>query len=298
MPGSRVPRVSPGWISGGNRSLGRPRGPNSSVAHSPATASNSPVVEALVASVRRCPVSRNAIRSGISRACSPSRVRFGGELVERVELQELQPRGGVEPCRVQFPVHPGDGGAAAFVPVAVRLRGELAGGVDEAVVHRPGVDADAGDRFAPLRCRLAGGSEAGEHLGEEGVEVPAEAAVGLHHAVGETVHDVERGPRRTAVGGVGSGSPDPVLIRPRMTRPEEAPMSTAANTLPANRPPSTLSCCTGCRCGAHRRKAAATPASTGMWRPVVWDSSALVSTAAALATFSGRTSRLSRVRWA
>ena len=92
------------------------------VAHSPATASNSPVVEALVASVRRWPVSRNAIRSGISSACSPSRSGLGGELVERVELQELQPGGGVEPCRVQFSVHAGDGGAAAFVAVAVRLR--------------------------------------------------------------------------------------------------------------------------------------------------------------------------------
>ena len=53
MPGSRVPTVSPGWISGGNSFLGRPRAARNSVAHSPATASKSPVVEALVASVRR-----------------------------------------------------------------------------------------------------------------------------------------------------------------------------------------------------------------------------------------------------
>ena len=71
-PAAGCRTVSPGWISGGNRSFGRPSAARNSVAHSPATASNRPVVEALVASVRRCPVSRKAIRSGISRACSPS----------------------------------------------------------------------------------------------------------------------------------------------------------------------------------------------------------------------------------
>ncbi len=51
-------------------------------------------------------------------------------------------------------------------------------------------------------------------------------------------------------------------------------------------------------CPAQRRKAAATPASTGMCRPVVWDSSPPVSASTAAATCSGSTSRLSRVRWA
>ena len=50
--------------------------------------------------------------------------------------------------------------------------------------------------------------------------------------------------------------------------------------------------------GAHRRNAAATPASTGTWRPVVWERSPAVSANTALATFSGSTSRFSRVRWA
>src|SRR5690606_30443251 len=49
---------------------------------------------------------------------------------------------------------------------------------------------------------------------------------------------------------------------------------------------------------AHRRKAAATPASTGMCKPVVCASSGPVSTATAFATCSGSTSRFSRVRWA
>ena len=49
---------------------------------------------------------------------------------------------------------------------------------------------------------------------------------------------------------------------------------------------------------AQRRKPAATPASTGMCRPVVCDSSPDVSTNTALATCSGSTSRLRIVRWA
>ena len=46
------------------------------------------------------------------------------------------------------------------------------------------------------------------------------------------------------------------------------------------------------------RNAAATPASTGTWRPVVWLNSAEVIAVTALATCSGSTSRLSNVRWA
>ena len=48
----------------------------------------------------------------------------------------------------------------------------------------------------------------------------------------------------------------------------------------------------------HRRKAAATPASTGMWSPVVCARSPPTSANTAAATCSGRTSFLSRVRWA
>ena len=50
--------------------------------------------------------------------------------------------------------------------------------------------------------------------------------------------------------------------------------------------------------GGHRRKAAATPESTGMCRPVVRLSSGPVSTYTASATFSGTTSRLRIVRFA
>ena len=50
--------------------------------------------------------------------------------------------------------------------------------------------------------------------------------------------------------------------------------------------------------GGHRRKAAATPASTGMCSPVVWLRSPPVSAKTAAATCSGTTSRLSSVRCA
>ena len=48
----------------------------------------------------------------------------------------------------------------------------------------------------------------------------------------------------------------------------------------------------------QRRNAAATPASTGTWSPVVWLNSSDVIAATALATCSGSTSRLSSVRCA
>src|SRR5690606_573326 len=47
---------------------------------------------------------------------------------------------------------------------------------------------------------------------------------------------------------------------------------------------------------AHRRNAAATPESTGISSPVVWDRSPATSTYTALATCSGSTSRFSSVR--
>ncbi len=75
-------------------------------------------------------------------------------------------------------------------------------------------------------------------------------------------------------------------IRPDITRPLVAPRSTAAT-----RTGSVMA-------RAHRRNAAATPASTGMCRPVVWVSSGPQRTKTALAMWSGSTSRLRIVRWA
>ena len=52
------------------------------------------------------------------------------------------------------------------------------------------------------------------------------------------------------------------------------------------------------RCAPQRRNAAATPASTGMCSPVVWERSPPTSANTAPATCSGRTSFFSSVRWA
>ena len=64
------------------------------------------------------------------------------------------------------------------------------------------------------------------------------------------------------------------------------------------RPPAGLAVGPGGVLGDHRRKAAATPESTGMCSPVVCDRSPPMSANTAAATCSGRTSLLSRVRWA
>ena len=49
------------------------------------------------------------------------------------------------------------------------------------------------DGLAPGRGRRGGGREPGEDLREQGVEVPAEAAVELFDAVGEAVHRLQLG---------------------------------------------------------------------------------------------------------
>ena len=67
--GRTRPTTSPGSTSGGNRSVGRSSAANSSADQVRVAASSRPVVEALVISVRRSPVSQKASRSGSSRAC-------------------------------------------------------------------------------------------------------------------------------------------------------------------------------------------------------------------------------------
>ncbi len=283
----RVPTVSPGWISGGNRSFGQVQGGQELRGPLPRDGVEEPGgggVGGLGAAPAR-QQEPDEVRD--EQRLQPVQFGLRGELVDRVERQELQPRGGVEAGRVEFLVDPGDGGTAAVIAVAEGRRDEFAGGVDQAVVHGPGVDPDAGDALTAGRGRRGGGREPGEDLGEQGVEVPAEAAVELFDAVGEAVHRLQFGPLPTGT------ARDPAEDDPaRGGADVDSDKDTAGEQAAAG------------WCGirwwrrAHRRKAAATPASTGMWSPVVWESSLPVSTAAALATFSGSTSRLSRVRWA
>ncbi|MDQ0855532.1 hypothetical protein QFZ79_003643 [Arthrobacter sp. V4I6] len=85
----------------------------------------------------------------------------------------------------------GHGGAASLVPVTVGLRDELAGVIDQAVVHGPGVDADARDPRTACRGRPCGRGESVEHFREQGLEVPAQAAAGLHHTIWEAAHRLQ-----------------------------------------------------------------------------------------------------------
>ncbi|BAS12238.1 hypothetical protein AHiyo8_05410 [Arthrobacter sp. Hiyo8] len=218
---------------------------------------------------------RNKVRN--QQSLDAAQFTLRGELVDGIELQELQTRGGIEPRRVQDLVDVRDGGAAALVAVAERLGPQDTRGIHESVVDGPRVDPDTGDPLPACGGRFGGRRKSREHLTEQGVEVPVESAVELHDAVGETVHRFQRD-RFSGRGAAG----DPAEHDAPRGRSDIDGGENAAGT----------------GLSVHRRKAAATPASTGMCRPVVCESSLLVSTAAALATCSGRTSRLSRVRWA
>ena len=195
--------VSPGRISGGNRSGGSSRAVRNSVAHSPATASKSPVVEALVASVRRDAGEEERDQVRDEQGLEAVEVRFAGELVDRVEVQELQPGRGVQAFRIEAPVDLGHGTAAAVIPVAEGLPDQLAGGVHLSVVDGPGVDPDAGDPLPVRCCAVRGGRQPGEDLREQRGEIPAQAAAGFHHAVGEPVDRFQHHPR----GPAGTGDP-------------------------------------------------------------------------------------------
>ena len=141
------------------------------------------------------------------------------------------------------------------VPVGDRLGEQRAVGVQQAVVHRPGVDAEAGD----LRVALAQLLQADQDLLVESSQVPAQMAVGFLGAVGKTVHDVELD---TVVGPATRHHPTAGC----------ADVDRAEHHLSPEPVEGVRS-----RRASHRRKAAATPASTGMCRPVVWDSSPPVS---------------------
>ena len=112
---------------------------------------------------------------------------LGDQLVEGGEREGLQPV-----AREQFGggdagVHVVDDAFGAAVAVGDGLGQELPVGVEEAVVHAPGVDADR------RQVGVGGGQrlEPGLDLGDEAGEVPTEVAVALDHAVREPVHDVE-----------------------------------------------------------------------------------------------------------
>ena len=149
------------------------------------------------------------------------------------------------------------------VAIGIRFSDERAVGVDEAVVHTPAIDPDARDPGA-TRGRL---SEAFDHFVTELGTRPAQPGARRDRAVGEAMDLLEA-----------------QLVRPDMTDDDATARGPQVDG--------------GDRAAGHRRNAAATPASTGMCRPVVWDRSPPTNAKTAAATCSGKTSRLRIVRWA
>ena len=197
----------------------------------------------------------------------------GGELEERVEGLDLEAVRRVEVDRWAVGEDPFGNPVGAAVPVVHRVARQGTVGVEQAVVHRPGVDADRGQALA-----LGGPPQSGGDPGEERQNVPVQDLAlprrDGDRCVGEPGHLL--GPQPGSVEGPGdhpSAGGTQVDRRVHGHRPRPSP-------------------------GAHRRKAAATPLSTGTWSPVVCDSSPAVSANTALATCSGNTSLPRMVRLA
>jgi hypothetical protein len=109
-----------------------------------------------------------------------------GELVQRGERQELQAVAGVQLGERHSCVHHVDAAGAAFVAVVERL-GPQRVALQQPVVDRPGVDADALDRG--LAAHRLG--EAVEDVLHERLEVPVQAVLAPHGPVREPCHLLE-----------------------------------------------------------------------------------------------------------
>ncbi len=187
------------------------------------------------------------------------------ELVDRVERQVLQARHGEQLLVADRAADPLDDGRGPVVAVAVGVPEQVARRVDQPVVDSPRVHPDARDRPG---CR--GGGQAGQDLLAQPTRVPVQRAVrGRDGAVGEAVHLDE-----VEAAGTDGTDHHPAAAGADVDRGDAQHRH------------------------RQRRNPAATPASTGTCRPVVWVRSPPVSANTALATCSGSTSRLRMVRWA
>ena len=156
------------------------------------------------------------------------------ELVDRVERQELETGPGIELDRRHEGMNGGHSTLRPLIAVVVRVAEERAPLVEQAVVDRPRVEPDA-DQAARRPDRLA---EAQQDLAVEAQDVPMEAVRQSDRLVGEAVD----------LGQLQVARPDPPDHHSPARRAEIDGRDEPAD---------------------HRRKAAATPASTGMWSPVV-----------------------------
>ncbi len=163
-------------------------------------------------------------------------------------------------------VHDVDACIAPGVAVMMGKAGE--GSVaEEPVVDGPGVDPDADHVRGLAECLRKATARVVEQPGQVPVHRGALAIPQVDRIVGEPGHWSDVQCLRTD-----RGEHDPSAGGTEVHRGETAGAA------------------------GHRRNAAATPASTGTCRPVVCEKSEVHSTNAALAMFSGRTSRLSNVR--
>ena len=134
-------------MSGGRMPRGMPSALMSSSSQVPSSTRSRPVVEALVCSARASPVSQYADEVGDQQRGVGELedvAGLGGELVERVERQELQPVA-LEELGMRHPVvHGLHAEGRAGVAVVERVA-EKAPAAQQPVVDGPGVDADARD---------------------------------------------------------------------------------------------------------------------------------------------------------
>ena len=185
------------------------------------------------------------------------------QLVDGVERQELEAGPRVELGARHDLVDWFHGRRRPVVAVVIRLPEQPPLLVQQPVVDAPRIDPDA-DRTVARPGDLA---QSAEDLVVEPQDVPVEP-VGQPHRVVREAADL---------GQLEGVRADPADHHPAARRAE----------IDGRDEP-----------GGHRRKAAATPASTGMCNPVVWLRSPPVSAKTAAATCSGTTSRLSSVRCA
>ncbi len=190
------------------------------------------------------------------------RVPGGDELVQGVEGRVLQPGRRVQLPGGQRGPHLLGDALGAGVPVVHGVAEQGPVRVQQAVVDGPAVHAH--------RVHRPGRPQPVQHTGVQREDVPAQP---LGRA---------DGPVREAV---------------RLGQLQPVGADAADHDAPAGRAEVDRRVRPGVP-GPHRRNAAATPASTGTCRPVVWVRSPPVSANTAFATCSGSTSRLSSVRWA
>ena len=140
-------RPCPAATIGPRRCVGRPSSASMSRAQSPVWQSTIWLVEAIVASTARLPLSQIVKQVGHEQqADRPPRTRRIGQLVrveriERVERHELDAGRLIDPLGTELGDHLFVGGLIARIAISVRQADQFARLVDERPIDAPGIDA-------------------------------------------------------------------------------------------------------------------------------------------------------------